>query len=106
MKGEHDKYRAKIKKINMMIFIAVELDPQYKFQFVEWNFKKLYKNIDAEFFSRKVKETCNDIFDSYRLFLNNNQIQNSKQSLGEVEISDFVAFVTLHLLWNLKKHKY
>ena len=66
----------KIKNMNMMIFIIGVLDPQYKFRLVEQSFEELYECVDAQFFSRKVKETYNDIFDRYRLFLNNNQVTN------------------------------
>ena len=88
MKAKHDKYWGNIKNMNMMIFIAVVLDPRYKFRFVEWSFEKLYEKDDADFLSGKVRETFNDMFDSYRLFLNNDQVQNSTQSSREVEMLD------------------
>ena len=68
MKSKYDKYWGNIKNTNMMIFIAVVLDPRYKLQLIKWSFEKLYEKEDAEFLTSKVKEMLFKVFDSYRLW--------------------------------------
>lgn len=86
MKAKHDKYWGSIKNINMMSFIAVVLDPRYKFRFVKWSFEKLYDVEDAEFLSERVKETFNKMFNSYRIFHGNGD--QSTQTPHETGTSD------------------
>ncbi|XP_057730888.1 zinc finger BED domain-containing protein RICESLEEPER 2-like [Arachis stenosperma] len=65
MKLKYDKYWGNIKNINMMIFVAVVLDPRYKLKFVNFSFEKLYDKDDADFLGAKVKETFSNMFDCY-----------------------------------------
>ena len=75
-----------------MIFIAIILDPRYKFRFVEWSLQKLYKKDDAEFVSEKVKEAFNNMFDSYRLFFDRGQLENPTNPPHELDVSDVLEF--------------
>ena len=88
MKAKYDKYWGSIKNINMMIFIAVVLDPRYKLRFVEWSFEKLYEKDDADFLSGRVKETFNKLFDSYRTCSGSGESQRGTQSSHEMETPD------------------
>ncbi|RYQ83566.1 hypothetical protein Ahy_B10g102299 [Arachis hypogaea] len=99
MKSKYDKYWGNIKNTNMMIFIAVVLDPRYKLQLIKWSFEKLYEKEDAEFLTSKVKETLFRVFDSYRLFGGNYQRstrqdppENSTQELEAHETSFAMEF--------------
>ncbi|XP_052111497.1 zinc finger BED domain-containing protein RICESLEEPER 2-like [Arachis duranensis] len=65
MKLKYDKYWGNIKNINMMIFVAVVLDPRYKLKFVNFSFEKLYDKDDTDFLGAKVKETFSKMFDCY-----------------------------------------
>ncbi|XP_057756612.1 zinc finger BED domain-containing protein RICESLEEPER 2-like [Arachis stenosperma] len=65
MKFKYDKYWGNVKNINMMIFVAVVLDPRYKFKFVNFCFEKLYDKDDADFLGAKVKETFSNMFKCY-----------------------------------------
>ncbi|XP_072060642.1 zinc finger BED domain-containing protein RICESLEEPER 2-like [Arachis hypogaea] len=65
MKLKYDKYWGNIKNINMMIFVAVILDPRYKLKFVNFSFEKLYDKDDADFLGAKVKETFSKMFECY-----------------------------------------
>ncbi|XP_054781938.1 zinc finger BED domain-containing protein RICESLEEPER 2-like [Prosopis cineraria] len=68
MKQKHDKYWGNVDNLNMMIFIAVVLDPRYKLKFVEWSLKKLYDEDMAEYFTRQVKELLFKMYDRYKSF--------------------------------------
>ncbi|XP_057740345.1 zinc finger BED domain-containing protein RICESLEEPER 2-like [Arachis stenosperma] len=66
MKLKYDKYWGNIKNINMMIFVAMVLDPRYKLKFVNFSFEKLYDDKDdADFLDTKVKETFSKMFECY-----------------------------------------
>ncbi|XP_020961353.1 zinc finger BED domain-containing protein RICESLEEPER 2-like isoform X2 [Arachis ipaensis] len=73
MKAKHDKYWGNLRNMNMMIFVAVVLDPRYKIKFVEWSFQRLFEKEDADFLCGKVKEVFNGLFNSYRVVLNSDQ---------------------------------
>ncbi|RYR58255.1 hypothetical protein Ahy_A05g023909 isoform I [Arachis hypogaea] len=93
MKSKYDKYWGNIKNTNMMIFIAVVLDPRYKLQLIKWSFEKLYEKEDAEFLTSKVKETLFRVFDSYRLFGDNYQ-RSSRQDPPEISTQELEAHET------------
>lgn len=93
MKAKHDKYWGSIKNINMMIFIAVVLDPRYKFVFVEWSFERLYDKEDAEFLSGRVKDTFLKMFNCYIHFDGNSDSQTT-QTTHEMDTSDTVVDAT------------
>ncbi|XP_072052058.1 zinc finger BED domain-containing protein RICESLEEPER 2-like [Arachis hypogaea] len=60
MKLKYDKYKDNIKNINMMIFVAVVLDPRYKLKFVNFSFEKLYDKDDVDFFGRSFTSATMD----------------------------------------------
>ncbi|XP_072060335.1 zinc finger BED domain-containing protein RICESLEEPER 2-like [Arachis hypogaea] len=88
MKAKHDKYWGNLRNMNMMIFVAVVLDPRYKIKFVEWSFQRLFEKEDADFLCGKVKEVFNDLFNSYRVALNSDQAHQSAQHSQDVDMDD------------------
>ncbi|KAF7842176.1 zinc finger BED domain-containing protein RICESLEEPER 2-like [Senna tora] len=72
MKEKHDKYWGNIANINILLFVAVLLDPRYKFKFVEWSFgKKFYVEV-ADSMSWKVKNGLYKMYDYYKLCFGSN----------------------------------
>ena len=55
MKIKYDKYWGSIEKTNLMIFIAVVLDPRYKFNLLNFWFKKIYGGNLVEEMMTKMK---------------------------------------------------
>ncbi|XP_057760309.1 zinc finger BED domain-containing protein RICESLEEPER 1-like [Arachis stenosperma] len=88
MKAKHDKYWGNLRNINMMIFVAVVLDPRYKIKFVEWSFQRLFEKEDVDFLCGKVKEVFNDFFNSHRVALNSDQVHQSAQHSQDVDMDD------------------
>ncbi|XP_072071965.1 zinc finger BED domain-containing protein DAYSLEEPER-like [Arachis hypogaea] len=88
MKAKYDKYWGNLKNMNMIIFVAVVLDPRYKIKFIEWSFQKLFKKEDADFLCGKVKEVFNDLFNSYRVALNSDQAHQSAHHSQDVDMND------------------
>lgn len=91
MKVKYDKYWGKVEKMNMLIFVAVVLDPRHKMQFVRWGLNRAYTNDVAVSLYKKTEETLNKIFESYRLFLGNGQTENLTHSTQEVELVELKA---------------
>ncbi|XP_050895477.1 zinc finger BED domain-containing protein RICESLEEPER 2-like [Lathyrus oleraceus] len=91
MKVKYDKYWGKVEKMNMLIFVAVVLDPRHKMQFVRWGLNRAYPNDVAVSLYKKTEETLNKIFESYRLFLGNGQTENVTHSTQEVELVELKA---------------
>ncbi|XP_072090560.1 zinc finger BED domain-containing protein RICESLEEPER 1-like [Arachis hypogaea] len=93
MKSKYDKYWENIKNTNMMILIAVVLDPRYKLQLIKWSFEKLYEKEDAKFLTSKVKDTLFKVFDSYRLFGGYYQ-RSTRQDPPEISTQELEAHET------------
>ncbi|XP_020967541.1 zinc finger BED domain-containing protein DAYSLEEPER-like [Arachis ipaensis] len=88
MKVKHDKYWGNLRNMNMMIFVAMVLDPRYKIKFVEWSFQRLFEKEDVDFLCSQVKEVFNDLFNSYRVALNSDQAYQSAQHSQDVDMDD------------------
>ncbi|KAE8661017.1 hypothetical protein F3Y22_tig00116943pilonHSYRG00016 [Hibiscus syriacus] len=69
--------------INHVIFVAVVLDPRNKFRFVEWGMDKIYEKDIAGFMSQKVKEELYEMFEKYRFFANQGQLETCVLSSNE-----------------------
>ena len=54
MKNKYDKYWGSIENINLMLFVAVVLDPRYKLKYVQFWFKEWYEKDKGDAMSSKV----------------------------------------------------
>jgi hypothetical protein len=93
MKAKYEKYWGDVQKMNMLIFVAVVLDPRHKMRFVRWGLNKAYVKDVADTLYKKTEETLYKIFDSYRLFVGQGQTENpahSSQS-NEMELAELKA---------------
>lgn len=66
MKEKHDKYWGNVEKMNMLLYVACVLDPQYKYAYVDFNFKKMYSNDQASILSEKLRKTMTELFNEYK----------------------------------------
>ncbi|VFR02442.1 unnamed protein product, partial [Cuscuta campestris] len=66
MLDKYDKYWGDVEKMNMLLYIAAVLDPRYKFDYVEFCFKKMYSQEVAEALHEKVKSTMDELFVEYK----------------------------------------
>uniref|UniRef100_A0A803LSE4 BED-type domain-containing protein n=1 Tax=Chenopodium quinoa TaxID=63459 RepID=A0A803LSE4_CHEQI len=66
MKEKYDKYWGDPEKINMLIFIAVVLDPRYKLDYVEWMLIEIYDSKHAFVLVNNLKESLNALYEEYR----------------------------------------
>ncbi|PNX57783.1 transposon protein [Trifolium pratense] len=96
MKAKYEKYWGDVKNTNMLIFVAVVLDPRHKMRFVRWGLNKAYVKDVADSLYTKTEETLYKIFDSYRLFVGKGQTENPTHSSqsnesNEVELVELKA---------------
>ncbi|VFQ63012.1 unnamed protein product [Cuscuta campestris] len=66
MLDKYDKYWGDVEKMNMLLYIAAVLDPRYKFDYVEFCFKKMYSQEVAKELLTKVKSTMDELFLEYK----------------------------------------
>ncbi|XP_048502686.2 zinc finger BED domain-containing protein RICESLEEPER 2-like [Beta vulgaris subsp. vulgaris] len=68
MKEKYDKYWGDVEKMNMLIFIAVVLDPRYKLDYVEWMITQIYRVDVASTLITNLREALNAMYEEYRGF--------------------------------------
>ena len=58
-----EKFEKYWSEFSLILAIAMILDPRYKLQFVDWSYKKLYRNDSYEF--ERVKDNLFSLYDEY-----------------------------------------
>ena len=53
MHEKYDKYWGSLEKMNMLLYVAVVLDPQNKLEFVNYCFNRMYVSEEAEVIKKK-----------------------------------------------------
>ncbi|GAB4853086.1 hypothetical protein Ancab_040585 [Ancistrocladus abbreviatus] len=89
MKKKYDKYWGSGQNMNVLLFIAVILDPRRKMQYVDWAIEETY-DIDAGSVLRdKVKDALKSLFDYYgSIVLKQSTCCGSEQSSGSMGHND------------------
>ena len=65
MKSKYDKYWANVDNINILLFIALVLDPRHKLDYVEWLIRTNYDEESANMLFLKIKVTLRSMFKFY-----------------------------------------
>ena len=79
MRAKYDKYWGDPEKMNVLIFIAMILDPRHKFRFVEFAVKRMYGEIVGHNLCVSKKDATYNMFKEYEL-LNSPQSTTSSSS--------------------------
>ena len=79
MKAKYDKYWGDPEKMNLLIFIAMVLDPREKLGFVEFVIMQMYGEVVGVNLYRLVKNEIYNIFNEYKKF-NSSQATTSSSS--------------------------
>ena len=80
MKDKYDKYWGNMEKINMLIFVAVVLDPRHKLNYVEFALKNMYDSDKGLSMAKMVKEIAFELYHAYNSSLPSDSIQSSMMS--------------------------
>lgn len=65
MKRKCDKYWGRVDRINLMLFVAVVADPQYKFKYIKFWFKNLYDGEQVDDMIANVRDALDRLYDHY-----------------------------------------
>jgi hypothetical protein len=65
MKKKFEKYWGKIEKFDMMLLVAIVLNPRYKMKCVEFWFKQWYDRNQAEKMLAKVRDALDGLYGHY-----------------------------------------
>ncbi|XP_056688615.1 zinc finger BED domain-containing protein RICESLEEPER 2 [Spinacia oleracea] len=101
MKEKYEKYWGDPEKINLMIFVAVVLDPRYKFDYVEWMLTEIYDVITASIWARNVKDILSALFEEYRILPQTDVVREEVSST-----KDDTQLTTSHKKVEVLKSKY
>ncbi len=68
MRVKYEKYWENVDNMNMLIYVAVVLDPQYKLAFLEFALEDMYaeKTDVGANMKIKVKSTISELFEEYK----------------------------------------
>ncbi|KAG5553647.1 hypothetical protein RHGRI_011517 [Rhododendron griersonianum] len=105
MQAKFDKYWGKVEKINMLLMIAIVLDPRYKFRYVKFCLSEFYESTIVEGFITKVKAELKRMYDEYQKF----NVGSSSSSKTSTDITNEQPFVegsgkTTSLQSKFRKH--
>ncbi|KAL4309888.1 hypothetical protein GQ457_01G012950 [Hibiscus cannabinus] len=65
MKMKFDKYWANVNNVNVLMFIALVLDPRHKLRYVEWIVRRSYDPSNSFVLCQRIKDTLTTLFDLY-----------------------------------------
>ncbi|KAL4290133.1 hypothetical protein GQ457_14G014970 [Hibiscus cannabinus] len=65
MKMKFDKYWANVNNVNVLMFIALVLDPRHKLRYVEWIVRRSYNPSNSFALCHRIKETLTSLFEFY-----------------------------------------
>ena len=68
MKKKFDKYWGKVESMNMMMFIAIVLDPRFKLRYVRFCFSEIFDSVVEEELTNMVRDVVNRAFVEYEKF--------------------------------------
>ncbi|KAH0782042.1 hypothetical protein KY290_001640 [Solanum tuberosum] len=79
MKGKFDKYWGDFDDMNMLLFVAVVLDPRFKMKYVKFIFKNYYNSVEGCSKSTKVTDTLTSLYNHYK----NSIVGTSCETVGD-----------------------
>ncbi|KAL4310715.1 hypothetical protein GQ457_01G026340 [Hibiscus cannabinus] len=65
MKMKFDKYWSNVNNVNVLMFIALVLDPRHKLRYVEWIVRRSYDPSNSFVLCQRIKDTLTSLFDFY-----------------------------------------
>ncbi|XP_077237332.1 zinc finger BED domain-containing protein RICESLEEPER 1-like [Tasmannia lanceolata] len=99
MKEKFDKYWGNIDKVNMMLLLAVVLDPRFKLKYVKFCYSKLYTSDKVSALTNRVGGALHRLFVHYKS-ISSPPTTSTVQNVNDMEVveseivdSEFVAFL-------------
>ncbi|KAM7273150.1 hypothetical protein ACFE04_027814 [Oxalis oulophora] len=73
IKHRYERYCGKVEEINSLMFIALILDPRFKFKLVKIMISNIVGDVKGTELSNKVSSTMSDLFGEYKLKLDSSR---------------------------------
>ena len=86
MKEKFDKYWGNIDKMNMMLVVAVVLDPRYKLKYVKYCYNLIYASDKVNDLVRRVRELMNRMYVHYQMLDSTSSTTPNRMSEGSNEM--------------------
>lgn len=67
MKNKFDKYWGSIKKMKLIIYFAIVLDPQFKLWYIEFVVMDMYEGTIGVPLAQLIQSACYDMFLDYKM---------------------------------------
>ncbi|CAL5341776.1 unnamed protein product [Camellia sinensis] len=81
MSSKFDKYWGKFDKINLLLFVAIVVDPRYKLKYVQWCLEETYETQHVDSLVNKLKRGLTRLYEWYVLSVQNGSMQ--PQNMGQ-----------------------
>lgn len=94
MKRKHEKYWENVNNINLMLYVAVVLDPRRKMQYVKWAIDDQYVSEKAKELYDKVKDALNSLYEHYAS--QQTQSGSSPSNVIDLTTREMESFVDWH----------
>ena len=87
MKEKFDKYWENIDKVNMMLLVAVVLDPRFKLKYVKYCYNSIYPSEKVNGLVRKITELMNRMYIHYQMLdFTSYTLNKISQGSNEMEV--------------------
>ena len=91
MKDKFDKYWGSIEKINLMLLVAIVLDPRYKIKYVKWCYSRIYPSDKVNDLVRRLMEHITCMFVHYqKIDASSTSTSKAPQIVDDLQIEQFV----------------
>uniref|UniRef100_A0A803N6R2 BED-type domain-containing protein n=1 Tax=Chenopodium quinoa TaxID=63459 RepID=A0A803N6R2_CHEQI len=94
MKRKHDKYWENVNNINLMLYVAVVLDPRRKMQYVKWAIDDQYDLDKGKELYDKIKDALNSLYEHYAS--QQTQSGSSPSNMVDLTTTDLERFEDWH----------
>lgn len=81
MNSKFDKYWGKFDKVNLLLFVAIVIDPRYKLNYIRWCLEEIYEAKHVDDLMMKRKNELTRLYDWYALNVQSGSVQT--QTVGD-----------------------
>uniref|UniRef100_A0A803MVU4 BED-type domain-containing protein n=1 Tax=Chenopodium quinoa TaxID=63459 RepID=A0A803MVU4_CHEQI len=100
MKRKHDKYWENVNTINLMLYVAVVLDPRRKMQYVKWSIDDQYDLDKGKDLYDKIRDALNSLYEHYAS--QQTQSGSSPSNMFDLTTRDMESFEDWHDMGEFK----
>ena len=81
--------------MNILLYVAVVIDPLNKLELVEFCFKKMYANEEVEMITKKVNEAVVKLYNDYRRKLQHSQSEQVSDGIQMSQVTQYIDEINI-----------